>query len=72
MNTKLIPSCLFVLLALSDGLELLAEDFDVVIVIEDVPVIGGMLANGVSNIDSYASESLSGVFEKFHLAELFH
>lgn len=36
-----------------------------VALIEDTPVLGGMLANGISNIDSYSYESLSGVFEEF-------
>ena len=39
-----------------------------VALIEDTPVLGGMLANGVSNIDSYSYESLSGVFEEFRQA----
>jgi len=33
--------------------------------IEDTPVLGGMLANGISNIDTYSYESLSGIFEEF-------
>ncbi|HEX2099648.1 MAG TPA: FAD-dependent oxidoreductase, partial [Candidatus Synoicihabitans sp.] len=36
-----------------------------VALIEDTPVLGGMLANGISNIDSYSYQSLSGVFEEF-------
>ncbi len=36
-----------------------------VALIEDTPVLGGMLANGISNIDSYSYASLSGVFEEF-------
>lgn len=39
-----------------------------VALIEDTPVLGGMLANGISNIDSYSYESLSGVFEEFRQA----
>jgi hypothetical protein len=36
-----------------------------VALVEDTPVLGGMLANGISNIDCYSYESLSGVFEEF-------
>lgn len=36
-----------------------------VALIEDTPVLGGMLSNGISNIDAYSLESLSGVFEEF-------
>lgn len=36
-----------------------------VALIEDTPVVGGMLANGISNIDTYSYESLSGIFEEF-------
>lgn len=36
-----------------------------VALIEDTPVLGGMLSNGVSNIDTYSYESLSGIFEEF-------
>ncbi len=43
-----------------------------VALVEDTPVLGGMLANGISNIDSYSYESLSGVFEEFRLAVLAH
>jgi FAD-dependent oxidoreductase family protein/S-layer family protein len=39
-----------------------------VALIEDTPVLGGMLANGISNIDTFSLESLSGVFEEFRLA----
>lgn len=39
-----------------------------VALIEDTPVLGGMLANGISNIDSYSYASLSGVFEEFRQA----
>ena len=39
-----------------------------VALIEDTPVLGGMLANGISNIDAYSLESLSGVFEEFRRA----
>src|ERR1700693_6275597 len=38
-----------------------------VALIEDTPVLGGMLANGISNIDTYSLESLSGVFDEFRL-----
>ncbi|WP_321470298.1 FAD-dependent oxidoreductase [uncultured Paludibaculum sp.] len=36
-----------------------------VLLVEDTPVLGGMLSNGISNIDSYSYESLSGVFDEF-------
>ncbi|MCX6623493.1 MAG: FAD-dependent oxidoreductase [Acidobacteria bacterium] len=36
-----------------------------VALIEDTPVLGGMLSNGISNIDTYSYESLSGIFEEF-------
>jgi len=36
-----------------------------VALVEDTPVLGGMLSNGVSNIDTYSYESLSGIFEEF-------
>lgn len=36
-----------------------------VALIEDTAVLGGMLANGICNIDTYSLESLSGVFEEF-------
>lgn len=36
-----------------------------VVLIEDTPVLGGMLSNGISNIDCYSYESLSGVFDEF-------
>ncbi|RPD43008.1 FAD-dependent oxidoreductase [Chitinophaga barathri] len=36
-----------------------------VALIEDTPVLGGMLSNGISNIDAFSYESLSGVFEEF-------
>jgi hypothetical protein len=39
-----------------------------VALVEDTPVLGGMLSNGISNIDSYSYESLSGVFEEFRQA----
>ena len=39
-----------------------------VALVEDTPVLGGMLANGISNIDCYSYESLSGVFEEFRRA----
>src|SRR5262249_53909099 len=38
-----------------------------VALIEDTPVLGGMLSNGISNIDTYSLESLSGVFDEFRL-----
>lgn len=43
-----------------------------VLLVEDTPVLGGMLSNGISNIDSYSYESLSGVFEEFRLAVKAH
>ncbi len=43
-----------------------------VALVEATPVLGGMLANGISNIDSYSYESLSGVFEEFRHAVLEH
>ncbi len=36
-----------------------------VALIEDTPVLGGMLANGIGNTDSYSVEALSGVFREF-------
>jgi hypothetical protein len=36
-----------------------------VALIEDTPVLGGMLSNGISNIDTHSYESLSGIFEEF-------
>ena len=36
-----------------------------VALVEDTSVLGGMLANGISNSDSYSYESMSGVFEEF-------
>jgi hypothetical protein len=39
-----------------------------VALIEDTPVLGGMLANGISNIDSYSYESQCGLFEEFREA----
>ena len=36
-----------------------------VVLVEDTPVLGGMLSNGISNIDTYSYESLSGIFEEF-------
>ncbi|MBI5686617.1 MAG: FAD-dependent oxidoreductase [Verrucomicrobia bacterium] len=39
-----------------------------VALVEDTPVLGGMLANGISNIDCYSYESLSGAFEEFRRA----
>jgi hypothetical protein len=38
-----------------------------VALVEDTPVLGGMLSNGISNIDSFSYESLSGIFEEFRL-----
>jgi hypothetical protein len=39
-----------------------------VALVEDTPVLGGMLVNGISNIDCYSYESLSGAFEEFRRA----
>jgi hypothetical protein len=39
-----------------------------VVLIEDTPVLGGMISNGISNIDCFSYESLSGVFDEFRLA----
>lgn len=36
-----------------------------VALIEDTPVLGGMLANGIGNTDSYSVEAQSGVFHEF-------
>lgn len=36
-----------------------------VVLIEDTPVLGGMISNGISNIDCYSYQSLSGVFDEF-------
>jgi hypothetical protein len=36
-----------------------------VVLIEDTPVLGGMLSNGISNIDCFSYQSLSGVFDEF-------
>ena len=38
-----------------------------VALVEDTPVLGGMLANGISNMDTYSYESLSGIFDEFRL-----
>jgi len=38
-----------------------------VALVEDTPVLGGMLSNGISNIDAFSYESLSGIFEEFRL-----
>ncbi len=38
-----------------------------VALIEDTPVLGGMLSNGISNVDTYSYESLSGIFEEFRM-----
>lgn len=43
-----------------------------VALIEDTPVLGGMLTNGVSNIDAYSYESLSGIFDEFRLNVIEH
>src|SRR5262245_45558809 len=43
-----------------------------VALIEDTPVLGGMLANGISNIDSYSYESQCGLFEEFREAVYKH
>ncbi len=43
-----------------------------VALIEDTSVLGGMLANGICNIDTYSLESLSGVFEEFRQAVIEH
>ena len=43
-----------------------------VALIEDTPVLGGMLANGISNIDTYSYESRSGIFEEFRARVLDH
>jgi hypothetical protein len=43
-----------------------------VALVEDTPVLGGMLANGISNIDTFSYESLSGVFEEFRRAVIAH
>lgn len=36
-----------------------------VALVEDTPVLGGMLSNGVGNVDSMSIESTSGVFREF-------
>jgi ribulose 1,5-bisphosphate synthetase/thiazole synthase len=36
-----------------------------VALVEDTPTVGGMLASGISNIDTFSFESLSGLFEEF-------
>ena len=55
------------------GAALGAARLDVrVALVEDTPVLGGMLANGISNIDCYSYESLSGVFEEFRRAVQAH
>lgn len=43
-----------------------------VALIEDTPVLGGYLANGISNIDTYSLASLGGVFEEFRQAVIAH
>ena len=41
-----------------------------VALVEDTPVLGGMLANGISNIDTFSYESLSGAFDEFRAGVL--
>src|ERR1035437_2412972 len=36
-----------------------------VALIEDTPVLGGMLANGIGNVDSYSVEATSGAYREF-------
>ena len=36
-----------------------------VALLEDTPALGGMLSNGISNIDTFSYESLSGIFDEF-------
>jgi hypothetical protein len=43
-----------------------------VALIEDSPVLGGMLSNGVSVADAFSYESLGGIFEEFRLAVKAH
>jgi ribulose 1,5-bisphosphate synthetase/thiazole synthase len=43
-----------------------------VALIEDTPVLGGMLTNGISNLDSYSYESQSGLLEEFRQAVIKH
>jgi hypothetical protein len=43
-----------------------------VALIEDTAALGGMLANGICNIDAYSIESLSGVFEEFRQGIIEH
>src|SRR5215468_1219796 len=43
-----------------------------VALIEDTSVLGGMLSNGICNIDAYSLESLSGVFEEFRKGIIEH
>lgn len=38
-----------------------------VALVEDTPVLGGMLSNGISNIDSFSMESLGGIFDEFRV-----
>jgi len=38
-----------------------------VALLEDTPVLGGMLSNGICNIDGFSLEALSGIFEEFRL-----
>jgi hypothetical protein len=38
-----------------------------VALLEDTPVLGGMLSNGISNIDTFSYESLSGIFDEFRI-----
>ncbi len=43
-----------------------------VVLIEDTPVLGGMISNGISNADCFSYESLSGVFDEFRYAVKAH
>lgn len=43
-----------------------------VALIEDTPVLGGMLSNGISNMDTFSYESLSGIYDEFRLSVLEH
>ena len=36
-----------------------------VALIEDTPVLGGMLSNGIANTDTYSVEALSGIYREF-------
>jgi hypothetical protein len=39
-----------------------------VALVEDTPVLGGFLANGVSNLDAYSLQSISGIADEFRRA----